>query len=156
MFLWYLLHCYANKLHVISSWRIQLDCAVEVQCVTIAPIIDVRLSEYPKNFTEIYIAEVISYPFLGIQGKFTGKTGLRDPTLWGWSRGKGKINPYLGEHFATLWVLRFAFLDWIFFPVISGVWLMKSNLEQFFTLRKNDVAVTYQFTNTSYTNEEYL
>ena len=30
MFLWYLLHRYANKLYVISSYRFQLDCGEEV------------------------------------------------------------------------------------------------------------------------------
>ena len=57
-----------------------MDCGEEVDYVTIiAPIIEVRLSESAIKFTELYIAEVFSYPFLHNQGKLR-KARLRDPT----------------------------------------------------------------------------
>ena len=55
--------------------------------MTIATIIEVQLSDSALNFTELQIAQVISYPFLGNQRKFQEKRGSVTPRDGG---GEGK------------------------------------------------------------------
>ena len=55
-----------------------------------ATIIEVRLSESALNFTELQIAQVISYPFLGNQGKFQEKRGSVTPRDGGGAGKRGK------------------------------------------------------------------
>ena len=58
--------------------------------MTIALIIEVRLSESASIFTELKIDEVISYPFLGNQGKSQEKQGSVTPCDGGGAEKKGK------------------------------------------------------------------
>ena len=53
MFPWYETNCYADKLHPVSSYRSELNCGEDVQCMTIEPIVEARLSESANDVTDL-------------------------------------------------------------------------------------------------------